>query len=171
MKLKSLLSKTLLLGTALVCLAFTACQSEPKTPIERIEALKKQVQADAKTLDALQANEFDQLQKDFITCDSMLQYLHPETVDEVFDQLQKADAYLVQFKMEQPKMKADMDSTLIQLDNLKSDIQTHYLSDSLAAVYLEAETQHVDLLSNQVKYFKERFETSQNELNEIMEKM
>ena len=58
------------------------------------------------------------------------------------------DAYIKQFKETRPTIQADMDSTLIQLDNLKSDIETHYLSDSLAAVYLEAETQHVTRLSN-----------------------
>ena len=171
MKLTPQLSKLLLIGTVLVCLLFTACQSKPKTNLECIDALKKQVVSDAKTLNELQDKDFVQLQKTFITCDSMLQYLHPETVDEIFDQLQLVDAYLAQFKTTRPLMQADMDSTLIQLDNLKSDLESHFLSDSLAAVYLETETQHVELLSNQVKYFKERLESCQNDLNELKEKM
>lgn len=151
-------------------LAFSACNPAPKTDVERIDALKKQVQADAKTLGELEANTLVQLQSDFVACDSMLQYLHPEEVDEVFQQLQLVDAYIKQFKETRPTIQADMDSTLIQLDNLKSDIETHYLSDSLAAVYLETETQHVTRLSNQVQYFKDRFNTCSKDLNGFKKK-
>lgn len=151
-------------------LAFSACNPTPKTDVERIDALKKQVQADAKTLGELEANTLVQLQSDFVACDSMLQYLHPEEVDEVFQQLQLVDAYIKQFKETRPTIQADMDSTLIQLDNLKSDIETHYLSDSLAAVYLETETQHVTRLSNQVQYFKDRFNTCSKDLNGFKKK-
>ena len=61
-------------------------------------------------------------------------------------------------------MQADMDSTLIQLDNLKADIETHYISDSLAAVYVDSEAQHVTLLDNQVQYFKERLGSCKKDL-------
>ena len=67
-------------------------------------------------------------------------------------------------------MQADMDSTLIQLDNLKTDIETHYLSDSLAAIYLDSETQHVTLLNNQVQYFKDRFGSCKKDLNNFKKK-
>ena len=170
MKFKTL-SKTLLAGVTIACIALVSCQSKPKTDFERIDALKKQVQTDAKTLNELEAKNIVKLQKDFIACDSMLQYLHPEAVDEVFQQLQLTDAYITQFKETYPKMRVDMDSTLIQLDNLKSDIETHFLSDSLAAVYLEDETQHVNLLSNQVQYFKDRLGSCQKDLNEFKKKM
>lgn len=166
MRLKAIIAP-LLFATAL---AFSACNPTPKTDVERIDALKKQVQADAKTLGELEANTMVQLQSDFVACDSMLQYLHPEEVDEVFQQLQLVDAYIKQFKETRPTIQADMDSTLIQLDNLKSDIETHYLSDSLAAVYLETETQHVTRLSNQVQYFKDRFSTCSKDLNGFKKK-
>lgn len=166
MRLKAIIAP-LLFATAL---AFSACNPTPKTDVERIDALKKQVQADAKTLGELEANTMVQLQSDFVACDSMLQYLHPEEVDEVFQQLQLMDAYIKQFKETRPTIQADMDSTLIQLDNLKSDIETHYLSDSLAAVYLETETQHVTRLSNQVQYFKDRFSTCSKDLNGFKKK-
>ena len=166
MRLKAIITPLLFAAA----LAFSSCNPAPKTDVERIDALKKQVQADAKTLGELEANTMVQLQSDFVACDSMLQYLHPEEVDEVFQQLQLVDAYIKQFKETRPTIQADMDSTLIQLDNLKSDIETHYLSDSLAAVYLEAETQHVTRLSNQVQYFKDRFNTCSKDLNGFKKK-
>jgi hypothetical protein len=67
-------------------------------------------------------------------------------------------------------MRADMDSTLIQLDNLKSDIETHYLSDSLATVYLDMETQHVTLLNNQVEYFKDRLGSCNKTMKDFKKK-
>ena len=146
-------------------IALVACQSAPKTDLERINALKKQVQSDAKTMDKLAANDFVQIEKDFFACDSMLQYMHLEEVDEMFQQLKLINAYIDQFKQRLPIMQADMDSTLIQLDNLKSDIETHYLSDTLAAIYLDSETQHVTLLNNQVQYFKDRFGSCKKDLN------
>ena len=166
MKLIRRLSKALLIVT----IALVACQSAPKTDLERIDALKKQVQTDAKTMDELASKDLVQIEKDFFVCDSMLQYLHPEEVDEVFQQLQLVDAYINQFKQTHPIMQADMDSTLIQLDNLKTDIETHYLSDSLAAVYLDTETQHVTLLSNQVQYFKDRLGTCKKDLKNFKKK-
>lgn len=166
MKLIANLSKVLLIVT----IALAACQSEPKTDLERINALKKQVQTDANIMDELHAKDLEQIQIDFFACDSMLQYLHPEEIDEVFQQLQLVDAYINQFKQMHPIMKADMDSTLIQLDNLKTDIETHYLSDSLAAVYLDMETQHVTLLNNQVQYFKDRLGSCKNELKSFKKK-
>ena len=166
MKLITHIAKVLLIAT----IALAACQSAPKTDLEHIDALKKQIQTDAKTMDELASKDLVQIEKDFFACDSMLQYLHPEEVDEVFQQLQLVDAYIKQFKETRPTIQADMDSTLIQLDNLKSDIETHYLSDSLAAVYLETETQHVTRLSNQVQYFKDRFNTCSKDLNGFKKK-
>ena len=140
---------------------------QPKTHTQKIKALKKQVEASAKTLKTLEEKDLPKLQSEFFACDTMLQHLHPEEIDEIFPQLQLVDAYILQFKQTAPAIKADMDSTLIQLDNLKSDIETHYLSDSLATVYIAAEAQHVDLLSNQVQYFKDRFGSCKKDLNDI----
>ena len=166
MKLITRIIKTFLIIT----IALVACQSAPKTDLERINALKEQVQSDAKTMDKLAANDLVQIEKDFFACDSMLQYMHLEEVDEMFQQLKLINAYIDQFKQRLPIMKADMDSTLIQLDNLKSDIETHYLSDSLAAIYLDSETQHVTLLNNQVQYFKDRFGSCKKDLNNFKKK-
>lgn len=154
-----------LLTVLLVGLLLASCQTEPKTDLEKIEALKKQVKADAQSLDQLEANEFKHLERDFIACDSLLQYLHPEAIDEAFEQLQLTKAYIEQFKVTQPSIKADIDSTLYRLDCLGNDVTSHFISDSLTAIYLEDETQHAELLSNQLNYFKDRFSTCQNELN------
>lgn len=154
--------KALLFG-----LLLAGCQTAPTTDLGKVESLKKQVQADAKALEQLKTKEFVQLEHDFIACDSMLQYLHPEAVDEAFQDLQLANAYLEQFKKEQPNIKADIDSTLYRLDCLSSDIESHYLSDSLTAVYIDDETQHVEMLNNQVDYFKDRFGTCQSNLNTL----
>lgn len=155
------------LKALLVGLLLASCQTAPTTDLEKVEALKKQVQADAQTLEQLKGNEFVQLERDFIACDSMLQYLHPEAIDEAFQGLQLTKAYLDQFEMEQPAIKADIDSTLYRLDCLCSDIESQYLSDSLTAVYIDDETQHAELLNNQINYFKDRFGNCQNELNAL----
>lgn len=155
------------LNVMLVALLLVSCQTTPKTDLEKIEALKKQLQADSKTLEHIKANEFASLEHDFIICDSLLQYMHPEAIDEAFQDLQLTKAYLEQFKTTQPSIKTDIDSTLYRLECLSNDISSHYLSDSLAAVYLDDETQHAELLNNQVNYFKDRFDACQNELNTL----
>lgn len=141
------------------------CQPKPHT--QKINALKKQVETSSKMLKTLEEKDLPQLQSDFIACDSMLQYLHPEDIDTIFTQLQLVNAYIQQFKVSAPAIKADMDSTLIQLDNLKADIKSHYLSDSLANVYIATEAEHIDLLSNQVQYFEDRFGSCKKDLNNI----
>ena len=151
----------------LVGLLFVGCQTTPKTDLEKIEDLKKQLQADGKRLEQIKANEFASLEHDFIICDSLLQYLHPEAIDEAFQDLQLTKAYLEQFKTTQPSIKTDIDSTLYRLECLSNDISSHYLSDSLAAIYLDDEMQHAELLNNQVNYFKDRFDACQNELNSL----
>ncbi len=148
-------------------LLLAGCQASPTTDLERIAALRKQVQADALLLEQLKDKELAQLERDFLVCDSMLQHMHPEAIDEAFQELQLTKAYIEQFKMTRPTIKADIDSTLYRLDCLRADIESHYLSDSMATVYLKDETQHAELLGNQVNYFKDRFGTCQDELNAI----
>ena len=61
-------------------------------------------------------------------------------------------------------MQADIDSTLRQLDRLRADAESNYIKDSLVTVYIANETEFVDRLSNQVRYFKDRFSTCQKDL-------
>ena len=147
---------------------FLGCQ--PKTNTALIDALKKQVEADSKALSNLESKAFAQLERDFYACDSLLQYLHPEEVEEVFPQLQLTGAYIEQFKLVAPTMQAEMDSTLIRLDQLKADAESHYFSDSLVTIYINDETQEVTKLGNQVTYFTDRFSNCQKELDQLKKK-
>ena len=157
----------LLCGLVGIGLALSSCNSKPETNIDKIDNLKKQVQADAKTLNDIESKEFVALQKDFRTCDSLLQYQSPEQVDRSFEKLQLVQAYIEQFKFTKPLMQADMDTTLLQLDRLKADAESHYLADSLVTIYLENETEYVNKLSNQVRYFQDRFSSCQQDLNAL----
>lgn len=149
-------------------LLFAGCQ--PKTDLDKIDALKKQVNKDLKALNDLNDNSIVQLEKDFISCDSSLQFLPEEELDAVFPKLQLVDAYIQQFKETSPVMQAEMDSTLARLDLLRADAETHYIADSLVATYIEDETQEVEKLSNQVAYFKDRLGSCRKELNDFKKK-
>jgi len=153
----------LFIGIAALSCTMAACQ--PKTLVDEIGTLEKEVKANAQALSQLETKQLAQLEKDFIACDSMLQYLRPDEVDARFQQLQLVGAYIEQFKAIRPAMQAEIDTTLLQLGRLKADIESHYLNDSMASIYLADETQHVERLSNQVNYFRDRFESSQKELD------
>ena len=160
--------KLCFIGWLAALLLLVGCQ--PKTDLDRIDALKKQVNKDVKALNDLNTNTFVQLEKDFISCDSSLQFLPEEELDAVFEKLKLVDAYIQQFKMERPVMQAEMDSTLARLDLLRADAATHYLSDSLVAVYLEDETQQVEKLNSQVEYFKDRLGDCRKDLDNFKKK-
>jgi hypothetical protein len=97
----------------------------------------------------------------------LLQYQSPEQVDKSFEKLQLVQAYIEQFKFTKPLMQADMDTTLLQLDRLKADAESHYIADSLVSVYIEKEAEYVDKLGNQVRYFQDRFSSCQQDLNAL----
>jgi len=160
--------KFFFLGLLAVLMLLASCQ--PKSDLNKIDALKKQVKTDVKALNDLNTNTFFQLEKDFYSCDSALQYLPEEQLDKAFQKLQLVDAYIQQFKETRPIMQAEMDSTLLRLDLLRADAKTHYLSDSLVAVYIDAETQQVEKLSNQVAYFKDRLGNCRKDLDDFKNK-
>ena len=160
--------KLCFIGWLAALLLLVGCQ--PKTDLDRIDALKKQVNKDVRALNDLNTNTFVQLEKDFISCDSSLQFLPEEELDAVFEKLKLVDAYIQQFKMERPVMQGEMDSTLARLDLLRADAATHYLSDSLVAVYLEDETQQVEKLNSQVEYFKDRLGNCRKDLDNFKKK-
>ena len=162
------MSKRLCFIGWLAVLLLIGCQ--PKTDLDKIDALKKQVNKDVKALNDLNTNTFVQLEKDFIACDSSLQFLPEEELDAAFEKLKLVDAYIQQFKMEHPVMQAEMDSTLARLDLLRADAATHYLTDSLVAIYLEDETQQVEKLSSQVAYFKDRLGNCRKDLDNFKKK-
>ena len=160
--------KLCFIGWLAALLLLIGCQ--PKTDLDKIDALKKQINKDVKALNDLNTNTFVQLEKDFIACDSSLQYLSEADLDAAFEKLKLVDAYIQQFKMEHPVMQAEMDSTLARLDLLRADAKTHYLADSLVALYLEDETQQVEKLSSQVEYFRDRLGNCRKDLDSFKKK-
>ena len=141
-----------------------------KTDLDKIDALKKQVNKDIKALNELNANTFVQLEKDFISYDSSLQNMSEKELDAVFEKLRLVNAYIQQFNMERPVMQAEMDSTLVRLDLLRADVETHYIADSLATDYIEGETQEVERMNNKVAYFKDRLGNCRKDLDELKKK-
>ena len=156
-----------IIGWLAALMLLASCQ--PKT-INRIDALKKQVKTDTKALNNLNSNLFPKLEKDFISCDSLLQFMNEQELDAAFQKLQLVDAYIEQFKKTRPVMEAEMDSTLLRLDLLRSDAKNHYPSDSLVAVYIDDEAQQVERLSLQVAYFKDRLGNCRKDLDFFLNK-
>lgn len=157
----------LILIAALACIVLSGCNNQPKTTIEKIDLLKKQVATDAKALQAIANEDFTTLQNDFHYCDSLLQYIDAEQVKANFDQLNLTQAYILQFKEVKPVMEKKMDYLVQQLDNLKSDAESQYLPDSLVLIYLDTETKVADTLHAQVDYFKDSFSSCQKSLNQM----
>lgn len=152
---------------ALFCFIMLGCTNQPQTLSEQIDHLKEQVTSDAHNLQALAKEDFPKIQQDFHYCDSLLQYIDSELLEASFMQLNLTQAYIHQFKEVKPVMEKKMDYLLQQLDNLKSDAESHYLSDSLVSVYLQTETKVADTLHAQVAYFKDSFGKCQESLNKL----
>lgn len=157
----------LILIAAIACIVLSGCNNQPKTTIEKIDLLKKQVATDAKALQAIANEDFTTLQNDFHYCDSLLQHIDAEQVKANFDQLNLTQAYILQFKEVKPVMEKKMDYLVQQLDNLKSDAESQYLPDSLVLIYLDTETKVADTLHAQVDYFKDSFSSCQKSLNQM----
>lgn len=133
-------------------MACLACQSR-KEPIGQ---LQDRLADDSIALQKLQDKYQTRLRDDFFWCDSMLQYIPQDQVGTYFESLNLAQAYLDQFDEMLPVMQHDITYSRQQLRNLKNDIDTHYVSDSLAAAYLEDETAVADTLHNRILYFQDR---------------
>lgn len=129
-----------------------SCQSK-KEPIQQ---LQDQLTKDSVALHKLQDKYQVRLWTDYRWCDSMLQYVPSEQVNNYFDDLLLAEAYLNQFDEMLPVMQQTISYTRKQLNNLKNDIDTHYVNDTLAATYLEDEAAVADTLHNRILYFQDR---------------
>ena len=97
----------------------------------------------------------------------MLQYLPQEKINECFDVLNLAQAYLSQYEEMLPVMQRDLRYTRQQLTNLKNDLDSQYLSDSLAAVYLADETAVADTLHYRILYFQDRLSHQEKALKKL----
>jgi hypothetical protein len=151
------------IAIAFLLLTCIACQSRK----EPIALLQEQLTQDSITLDRLQDNYQDRLQEDFQWCDSMLLYVPKEHVNEYFDILNLAQAYLRQFNEMLPVMRHDHAYIRQQLRNLQNDLSSHYISDSLGMVYLNDEIASADTLHNRVLYFQDRLSTQDQALQSL----
>ena len=133
-------------------MACCSCQSR-KEPIEQ---LQEQLKRDSIALDKMQADYQQRLWADFLWCDSMLQYVPKERIDEYFEVLNLAQAYLNQFDEVLPVMRRDHAYIRQQLSSLQRDLETHYISEELGKTYLKDETASADTLHNRVLYFQDR---------------
>lgn len=140
-----------------------SCQSR-KEPIAQ---LQEQLRRDSVLLSEIQQKYPDNIRSNFSWCDSMLQYLPEEQIDECFPVLNLAHAYLSQFDDMLPVMQHDLSYTRQQLVNLKNDIDTHFVNDSLAAIYLADETAVADTLHNRILYFQDRLSSQDKELKTL----
>lgn len=150
---------------AAIMLVAPCCKQKSNPTTQQIELVKRQVSTDREALHEIESVDYPQLEDDFYHCDSMLQYVDQETAVQQFDKLNLAKAYLIQFQETLPRMQADIDSSLLQLDRLEADANSHYLSDSLVLVYLQEEKDIANRLHEQVLYFKDRLGNSRKELD------
>ena len=106
---------------AAIMLVAPCCKQKSNPTTQQIELVKRQVSADREALHEIESVDYPQLEEDFYHCDSMLQYVDQETAVQQFDKLNLAKAYLIQFQETLPRMQADIDSSLLQLDRLEAD--------------------------------------------------
>lgn len=119
---------------------------------------------DSIALKDLQDTYLVRMRSDVMWCDSMLQYVPQDQVNDYFETLNLTLAYLNQFDEVLPIMQHDIRYSRQQLNNLQNDIDTHYINDSLATAYLEDETAVIDTLHYRILYFQDRLSTQDKEL-------
>ena len=122
---------------------------------------------DSVTLSHIQQQYPENIKSDFHWCDSMLQYLPEDQIDECFAVLNLAQAYLNQFDEMLPVMQHTISYSQQQLTYLKNDIDTHYINDSLASAYLADETAVADTLHHRILYFEDRLSHQEKELKTL----
>ena len=153
-----------LIATFFLLLACLSCQSRKEEPIAQ---LQEQLSRDSVSLSKIQQQYPENIRANFFWCDSMLQYLPEEQVRKCFPVLNLAQAYLTQFDEMLPVMQHDISYTRQQLVRLQNDIDTQYLSDSLATAYLDDEAAVADTLHNRILYFQERLSSQDQELKSL----
>lgn len=144
-----------------------ACGGKQPTTVERIDSLKKQVEHDAVALQEIEIKDYPRLEQEFMFCDSILPYTDSAHWDEYFQKLNLTHAYLKQFSDLNAEMRRKLDYSLQQLESLKADLSSHFLTDSLAQEYLETESHVADTLHNRILYFQDRFANCHKELATI----
>lgn len=148
-----------------------SCGSRTDKADASIPGIRKQLRQDSITLQQLQDRYQQPLRDQFRSCDSLLAFVPEERINEFFDVLNLAQAYLGQFDDMLPVMRHDMAYIQQQLTNLQNDIDTHYLSDSLANKYLLDEKASADTLHHRVIYFEDRLSQQEKALKELKKTM
>lgn len=141
-------------------------QSEVKEPAAQ---LQEQLSRDSIALSNILSQYPENIRSNFQWCDSMLQYLPEEQIDDYFETLNLAQAYLHQFDDMLPRMQQTISYTRQQLTNLQNDIDTHYINDSLATVYMADETAVADTLHQRILYFQDRLSQQDQILTALRE--
>ncbi len=140
-----------------LAIAFTSCRDRANCiSCTKIDQVQKQLAQDSVSLARLERRELLDVEKGFHYCDSMLQFLSPDIVADHFEALNITQGYLQQYQEVAPLIKEKMSFSQKQLNSLKNDILSHYISDSLGATYLETEAMIADTIHQQVLYFKDR---------------
>lgn len=162
-------SKVLVIAIFVAFLTCSGCHNRnvELTPNEKISQLQQQVETDIQVLQGLDNNEFIALKKSFRCCDSLLAFVAPEQVQSYFDKLNLAQAYLQQYMQVRPGLMSKLEYSKKQLVDLQYDVENSHVNDSLFDVYFQRETIAADTLHNQVLYFKDRFISSQKELDNL----
>ena len=156
--------RNLTIGIITFLLLACSCQNKK---VDSIPQLLKRLDKDSMALERIEQKYPDNIQTNFHWCDSMLQFIPQDQVVDCFDVLNLAQAYLGQFNEMLPIMKRDITYIKTQLGNLQNDIDTHYISDSLAAVYLQDEIASADTLHYRIEYFEERLSDQDKELKSL----
>ena len=119
---------------------------------------------DSITLSEIQQKYPENIRSNFHWCDSMLQYMPQEQIDECFPVLNLAQAYLSQFDEMLPVMQHDISYSRQQLNALRKDIDSHFINETLAAEYLADETAVIDTLHYRILYFQDRLSDQDQKL-------
>ena len=152
-------------------LSLSACGSKTGTGNGDIPTIKEQLRRDSLALLSLQQQYQAPLQEHFRWCDSMLAFVPKEHVNDYFGTLNLAQAYISQFNEMLPVMQHDVTYIGRQLDLLQNDIDTHFVSDSLANEYLNDEKASADTLHNRVLYFQDRLAQQDQALRNLKKKI
>lgn len=139
--------------------------------ITSIPQLKQQVAQDSIALLELQERYQNTMLSDFRWCDSMLAFVNEQKVQDYFDALNLAQAYVTQFNTTLPVMSRDIAYLQVQLTNLQNDIDTHYINDSLASAYFEDEKAVADTLHYRIQYFEEKLSQQSLALQSLKENL
>lgn len=165
----SYLKISALLITVALAINVNGCRTSNKanTIGDGISLTSKQLEKDLSAIQKLKNTDYQSLSAMFKVCDSMLINTSKNNIDDYFTTLSYANGYLSQFGDLYPVIVKKIEYSQQQLTNLNADINSHYINDSLAAIYFDDEARIADTIHEQIKYFDERFKKMDKELKRI----